>query len=43
MSMTDEKLGLIFGRRSVRVYTPGDISPETVTSMLEAAMAGHRP
>jgi nitroreductase len=39
MSMTDEKLGLIFGRRSVRVYTPGEITPETVTSMLEAAMA----
>jgi nitroreductase len=32
-------LGLIFGRRSVRIYTPGEIAPETVTTLLEAAMA----
>jgi nitroreductase len=34
-----EKLDLIFGRRSVRVYTPGEISDELITAMLEAAMA----
>jgi nitroreductase len=34
-----EKLAIIFGRRSVRLYTPGDIRPETVTTLLEAAMA----
>ena len=34
-----EKLGLIFGRRSVRVYSPGEISEEQVTCLLEAAMA----
>lgn len=40
MSMTaNEKLGLIFGRRSVRIYAPGDIEEETVTTLLEAAMA----
>jgi len=34
-----ENLSLIFGRRSVRVYSPGQISEETVTKLLEAAMA----
>ena len=35
----DEKLDLIFGRRSVRVYSPGEIDERTVTKLLEAAMA----
>ncbi len=35
----DDKLELIFGRRSIRVYGPGDISEESVTRLLEAAMA----
>ena len=35
----DDKLELIFGRRSIRVYAPGDISEESVTRLLEAAMA----
>jgi nitroreductase len=40
MSMTgDEKLGFIFGRRSIRVYSPGEVSERAVTRMLEAAMA----
>ena len=30
---------MIFGRRSVRIYAPGEIRPETVTTLLEAAMA----
>jgi nitroreductase len=34
-----EKLGFIFGRRSVRVYSPGEISDAAVTHLLEAAMA----
>jgi len=38
-AFSEGKLGLIFGRRSVRVYTPGEVSEETVTSLLEAAMA----
>ena len=32
-------LDLIFGRRSVRIYAPGEIGPEIVKSLLEAAMA----
>jgi len=40
MSLTSSvDLDLIFGRRSVRIYTPGEILPETVTTLLEAAMA----
>jgi nitroreductase len=35
----DENLSFILGRRSVRVYSPGEISPESVTKLLEAAMA----
>src|SRR5208282_389413 len=34
-----EKLSFIFGRRSIRIYTPGAIPDETVTTLLEAAMA----
>ncbi len=37
--MNQDPLGLIFGRRSVRVYSPGDVPAETVTRLLEAAMA----
>ena len=36
---TDEKLQLIFSRRSIRVYSPGPIADELVTKLLEAAMA----
>ena len=32
-------LNLIFGRRSIRVYSPGAIPDATVTKLLEAAMA----
>ena len=32
-------LGLIFSRRSIRVYSPGEVSKDTVTRLLEAAMA----
>ena len=34
-----QKLNLLFGRRSVRVYEPGAISEETVQLLLQAAMA----
>jgi len=36
---TTHKLAFIFGRRSVRVYAPGDVSDAQVQSLLEAAMA----
>lgn len=39
MSIDSKALENIFGRRSVRVYRPGTISEQTVTSLLEAAMA----
>ena len=32
-------MGFIFGRRSIRVYSPGEIPVSTVTRLLEAAMA----
>jgi len=32
-------LDFIFGRRSIRVYSPGEIDETTVTRLLEAAMA----
>jgi len=35
----DEKLGFILGRRSVRVYAPGEVSEQAVQKLLEAAMA----
>src|SRR5262245_24681733 len=34
-----DNLNLIFGRRSIRVYAPGEISEELVAKILEAAMA----
>jgi nitroreductase len=36
---TNEQLDLIFGRRSIRVYSPGEVSEQAVTKLLEAAMA----
>jgi nitroreductase len=33
------QLDLIFGRRSIRVYSPGEVSEAAVTKLLEAAMA----
>jgi nitroreductase len=36
---TDDNLGFIFGRRSIRVYSPGEVSEVTVTKLMEAAMA----
>jgi nitroreductase len=37
--MNDQQLGLIFGRRSIRVYAPGEISEATMTRLLQAAAA----
>lgn len=40
MSATPEShLSLLFGRRSIRVYSPGEINDATVTKLLETAMA----
>ncbi|HTL55690.1 MAG TPA: nitroreductase family protein [Candidatus Limnocylindrales bacterium] len=36
---TFDNLNFIFGRRSIRVYSPGEIPDSTVTALLEAAMA----
>jgi nitroreductase len=36
---TDDPLQFIFERRSIRTYTPGDISESVVTKLLQAAMA----
>ncbi len=36
---TNESLGFIFGRRSIRVYSPGEVRQAAVTKLLEAAMA----
>jgi nitroreductase len=36
---TQAQLDLIFGRRSIRVYSPGEVSEPAVTRLLEAAMA----
>lgn len=38
-SRAQDRLDFILGRRSVRVYRPGDVSEETLRRMLEAAMA----
>jgi nitroreductase len=35
----DEKLGFIFGRRSIRAYTSAEVSREAVQKLLETAMA----
>ncbi len=39
MGTSEQHLDFIFGRRSVRVYAPGEISEEVVKKVLEAAMA----
>jgi nitroreductase len=40
MSTTTEgNLGFIFGRRSIRVYSPGEVSEPVLTRLLEATMA----
>src|SRR5512142_821389 len=39
MSTNSGNLDFILGRRSIRVYSPGDVSEAAVTRMLEAAMA----
>jgi nitroreductase len=36
---TSDKLNFIFGRRSIRVYSPGEVENSTITHLLEAAMA----
>ncbi|MEI6781569.1 MAG: nitroreductase family protein [Verrucomicrobiota bacterium] len=36
---TSEQMDFIFGRRSIRVYSPGEVSEPAVTKLLEAAMA----
>ena len=36
---TNDNLGFIFGRRSIRVYSPGEVSEPVLTRLLEAAMA----
>ncbi len=36
---TNERLEFVFGRRSIRVYRPGDVSDDAVRALLEAAMA----
>ena len=36
---TNEPLDFILGRRSIRVYSPGEVSEAAVTKLLEAAMA----
>ena len=36
---TNTQLDFILGRRSIRVYTPGEVSEAAVTKLLEAAMA----
>jgi nitroreductase len=35
----EDKLGFIFGRRSIRLYSPAAVSEATVQELLEAAMA----
>jgi nitroreductase len=36
---TNDKLQFILGRRSIRVYAPGEVSETAVTQLLQAAMA----
>jgi nitroreductase len=38
-TMTSQALSWIFGRRSIRVYAPGEIDDAVVRQLLEAAMA----
>lgn len=39
-SENENNLALIFGRRSIRIFSPGQVSEEAVNKLLEAAMAG---
>jgi len=39
-SANESNLALIFGRRSIRIFSPGQVSDEAVKQLLEAAMAG---
>ncbi len=39
-SKTQSSLDWIFGRRSIRVYSPGAVSEAELTQLLKAAMAG---
>ena len=39
-SANENNLALIFGRRSIRIFSPGQVSEEAVNKLLEAAMAG---
>ena len=39
MTTSSDKLSLIFGRRSIRVYAPGSIDERALQTLLEAAMA----
>jgi nitroreductase len=36
---TNDKLQFIFGRRSIRVYAPGEVDEAAITRLLQAAMA----
>ncbi len=38
-SEAKKNLGFIFGRRSIRVFSPGDVSDEQIKTLLEAAMS----
>jgi nitroreductase len=38
-TLADEKVGWLFGRRSIRVYEPGEVSEAAIRKLLEAAMA----
>ncbi len=38
-STTNDKLQFILGRRSIRVYAPGEVNEAAVTQLLQAAMA----
>ena len=38
-TQVDEKLMIIFGRRSIRVYAPGEVDQAVVQKLLAAAMA----
>jgi len=38
-TQVEQKLGFIFGRRSIRRYRPGEVSEEAVQGLLAAAMA----
>jgi len=38
-TISQDKTAIIFGRRSIRVYSPGKVTEAQITRMLEAAMA----